>query len=228
MASGDGKIFTATGAVAGDVAGNEGAISQRLAVSQIAGYNLGHPTYLCQCIDMEISREYKLRETEPLDEVEAVIEGHVFHVTHLAYLPSILECEEIRPNRDGTLLTTFGFSENSYFRKCNCVSLFDYREKPPDDPLPFRKRCDPFRPARPPSEGVAILIMEPLAYVNIIPWTKWKDEKVFGEVVVPYVEVGYPGPLALSLIAEIIKVEITKDPKSHTAMLSKAWDSKNH
>jgi hypothetical protein len=35
-----------------------------------------------------------------------------------------------------------------------------------------------------------------MAYVNIIPWTKWKNEKVFGEVVVPYVEVGYPGPLA--------------------------------
>lgn len=170
---------------------------------------------------MEIAKRYVRCETESLDDVRAYLQGRVFHVTRLSYLPSIVECGEIRPNRDGTLQTTFGPSNNAFFRNRNCVSLFDYRPEATEEIEDFRGRCYPFRPAFPPNGGIAILILQPAAYDALIPWTRWKDEKALREMVVPYVEAGYPGPLPLCLVAEIMSLEITEDPKSLAAHLRK-------
>jgi hypothetical protein len=176
---------------------------------------------------MNITKKYLRRETEPLNDIESQLQGHVFHVTRLAYLPSIVECGEIRPNGDGTLPTTFGFSENGFFRKHNCVSLFDYRSEPTEEIEDCRRRCYPFRPASPPNGPIAILILQPSAYDDLIPWSKWKEKSDFSEMIVPHIEVGYPGPLPLRLVGEIISVEITEEPQSHAALLRKAWSSKH-
>jgi hypothetical protein len=64
---------------------------------------------------MDITRKYVRRETEPLDDIEAQLQGRVFHVTRLAYLPLIVECGEIRPNGDGALPTTFGSLKKCLF-----------------------------------------------------------------------------------------------------------------
>ena len=40
-----------------------------------------------QEIGMNVTRAYVRLETEPLDDVEAQLEGRIFHVTKLAYLP---------------------------------------------------------------------------------------------------------------------------------------------
>lgn len=170
---------------------------------------------------MEITKHYVRRETESLDDLEKYLQGHVFHVTRLAYLPSIVECGEIRANCDGALPTTFGFSDNAFFRNRNCVSLFDYRSEPTEEIKELRSRCDPFRPAFPPNGGIAILILRPSAYEGLIPWTRWRDENASREMVVPQVETGYPGPLLLRLVAEIISLEITEDPESFAAQLRK-------
>ena len=150
------------------------------------------------------------------------MQGHVFHITRLDYLPSIVQCGEIRPNHDGTLPSTFGSEYNAFFRNHSCVSLFDYRPEPTEEIKDFRRRCYPFRPAFPPSGGIAILILQPITYDALIPWTRWKDEHATREMVVPYVEVGYPGLLSLSLVAEIMSLEITEVPDSFVARLRAA------
>lgn len=173
---------------------------------------------------MDITKKYVRCETEQLDDLERKLQGHVFHVTRLAYLPSIIECGEIRPNSDGALPTTFGFSENGFFRKRNCVSLFDYRPEPTEEIEDLRLRCYPFRPASPPNGPIAILILKSAAYDDLIPWTKWKEKSDLSEMIVPYVEIGYPGALSLCLIAEIISLERTEDPQSYGALLREAWE----
>ena len=174
---------------------------------------------------MDIAKKYSRRETESLDDIEIYLQGRVFHVTRLAYLSSIVECGEIRPNSDGALPTTFGSSNNAFFRNRNCVSLFDYRPEPTDEIKDFRLRCYPFRPAFPPNGAIAILILRPAAYETLIPWTKWKDENVLSEMVVPHVEAGYPGPLPLRLVEEIISIEITEDTQSFAAQLRKIHET---
>jgi hypothetical protein len=64
-----------------------------------------------------------------------------------------------------------------------------------------------------------------VGYDDLVPWTIWKEKRDFNEMIVPHVEVGYPGPLPLRLVGEIISVEITEDPQSHAALLRKAWNS---
>jgi hypothetical protein len=163
--------------------------------------------------------KYVRRETEPLDDLEAYLQGQVFHVTRLSFLSSIHKDGEIKPNRDGMLQTTFGSSTNAFFRKRNCVSLFDYRPALTEEIEGFRRHCYPFRPASPGNGGIAILILQSAAHEVLIPWTLWKDEQAWGEMVVPHVEVGYPGTLSLGLVAEIISVEITEDRDSLAAQL---------
>lgn len=41
-------------------------------------------------LSMDVTRTYVRSETQPLDDIEAQLEGHVCHVTRLAYLPSII------------------------------------------------------------------------------------------------------------------------------------------
>ena len=174
---------------------------------------------------MEIAKSYVRDETEALDDLEAYLQGHVFHVTRLAYLPSIIQCGEVRPNRSGTYPTTFGFSTNAFFRNRNCVSLFDYRPVLTEGIREFRRRCDPFRPARPPNGSIAILVLDRAAYDTLVPWTKWKEENEPGEMIVPYVEAGYPGPLPLSSVAEIMSLEIIEEPDSFPARLRRAHEA---
>ena len=174
---------------------------------------------------MNIAKAYVRSETEPLDDIEAQLEGQVFHVTKLAYLPSIIESGEIRPNSDGALPTTFGYAINGFFRKRNCVSLFDYRLEPNEEIKDFRRRCYPFSPARPPNGAIAALILKSGVYSALVPWTKWKEEQAWNEMVVPYVEAGYPGPLPFRLVSEIISVEQTEDPRSYAAMLRRIHEA---
>ena len=175
---------------------------------------------------MKITKKYVRSETESLDDIEAYLQGKVFHVSRLDYLPSIIKCGEIRVNTDGVLPTTFGFSNNSFFRNRDCVSLFDYRSEPTEEIRSFRLRCYPFRPADPSNEGIAILILQSKVYGNLVPWTLWKEERAFREMVVPHVETGYPGSISLSMVEEIISVEITEDPKSSAAQLRKIHETR--
>jgi len=165
-----------------------------------------------------LSRDIKIRlhihtrsETENLDDIESSLEGHVFHVTKLAYLPSIIECGEIRPNADGAFPTTFGSSAESFFRKRNYIPLFDYRAEPTDRIKQFRERCYPFTPARKGKGPIAILIISQEVYKDLVPWNKWHEEEAYEQMVIPYIEAGYPDPLSIDFITEIIIVKVLQN-----------------
>ena len=158
---------------------------------------------------MKIDKKFIRCETESLSDIEEYLQGKVFHITLLAYLPSIIKCGEIKTNFDGVLPTTFG-GYNSFFRIRNCVSLFDYRPEPTIEIKEFRYRCYPFQPARTPNGGIAILFLKPRVYDVLVPWTLRNEEKAFNEQIVPHVETGYPGTIPIDHIKEIISVEITE------------------
>ena len=159
------------------------------------------------------------REAESLDDISSHLEGRVFHVTKLAYLDSILTTGEIRPNQDCSLPTTFGYLANGFFRNRNCVSLFDYRLGATDTIEDYRARCWPFQTAR---DGIAILVLKPDIHADLIPWTRWKEEEAWSEQVVPYVETGYPGPISIDLIEEVICLTVEEDLNSLASKLRKA------
>jgi hypothetical protein len=93
------------------------------------------------------------------------VDGLVFHLSLLSNLPAILSSGAIEPNSDDTSASTFGHSQKSYFRKRECVSVFDLRAPRPDD---FDWRCWPFPWT---GTGLAIFILSPDACAGLLPWT---------------------------------------------------------
>jgi hypothetical protein len=168
---------------------------------------------------------YVRKETDPLDDVVAMLAGHVFHATRRSSYDRILACGEIKPNRAGTLPKGFGYA-NGFFRRRNCVSLFDYRPRPTPDILEFRRRCSPFQLAEPGGEEAAILIFKPEIETRLIPWTLWCGEQAWRDVVVPYVEVGHLGPIGIDMVSEVVFFKCIEDPTSFAALLRSAYQER--
>ena len=162
---------------------------------------------------------YNSRGSGPHDEVLAYVEGRVFHVTLLDYLPSIIRDGEIQTNKSGELPTGFGYLPNGYFRNRDCVSVFDYRAALTEEIESYRNLCHPIRPAFPPSNGIAFLILSPTTYPKLRPWTDAKKDALPIERYVAHVEAGYPGAIPLSAVTEIVSLQLIEDPKSHAAIL---------
>lgn len=171
--------------------------------------------------------EYTFRETEDMGPVMMLLEGHVFHVTKQRFLPAIRKTGYLLPNEAGTRPSTFGLRSNSFFLRRGCVSLFDYRTIP-DDP-DCRRRCWPLQAAEPGGDGIAILFIDSALHDRLIPWTKWNDERAWSEVVVPYVEAGFLGPLPLTHIERVVLVTVLEDPNSLAAIVRGAqMESQNN
>lgn len=164
--------------------------------------------------------EFTFRETEDKGPVTSLLEGRVFHVTKQRFLPAIRATGSLLPNPDGARPSTFGYRPNSFFLRRNCVSLFDYRTIPED--LDYRHRCWPLQAAEPDGDGIAILFVESALHDRLIPWTRWRDEEAWGEVVVPYVEVGFPGPLPLAFIERMVLVRLLEEPNCLAAIVRRA------
>lgn len=160
-------------------------------------------------------------EGESVTDIEDILEGKVFHVTLLSNWNLIRTSGSILPNPAGLLPTTFG-SSNSFFRARGCVSVFDYRAKPPEGPIDYRHRCHPLQPAQPDTPGVAILILHPDIYPKLLSWELCRNEVMCREQVVPYVEAGHPGPIPASLIEQLIFFRRIEAPDSLPAMLRRA------
>lgn len=157
-------------------------------------------------------------ESDSLEDLVEALEDRVFHSTRLSYLPSILARGAILPfSQSG--VTAYGYP-NGFFKRRGCVSVFDYRQRPPTDI--DRQKCSPFYPAQPGGDGVAILFLSRTAHTCLIPWTVWQEERAYGEMIVPYVEAGYPGAISTRLIDEIFELTLTEDPESHAALLRRA------
>lgn len=163
-------------------------------------------------------------ESEPRADIEAVLEGHVFHVTKREYWPSILESGAILPNPDGKLATTFGSSRNSFFRKRGCVSVFDWRLAPPDTSPEPRYRCHPFQAAGVGEAGAAIAFLSVRTYSKLISWKLWEEQQAWGEMVAPYVEAGHPGPISIDLVERVLFLRLEEEPGSFAAMVRRSMD----
>ena len=151
------------------------------------------------------------------------LRGRVFHVTPLAVFDRICEASEIRPNTNGRFPTLMG-STNSFFRKRGCVSFFDYRSASLKQINDSIGKCSPFRlrasdPEMDFEPRVAYLFLSNTAHGQLIPWTKWKEEKALSEKIVPFVEAGYPGPVPITLIEEVLRVTIDFPTDSIVAIL---------
>lgn len=162
---------------------------------------------------------------EPFTAMLPFLQGRVFHVSLLSNLEPILACGEIRSNQDGSLATTFGSTSNSFFVRRGCVCLFDYRIVQPEQLEESAIRCSPTQLLTHGS-GIAIFMLAADGCARLISWELWRHEKAWGEQIVPYVETGYPGPIPLNLIDEIICVEKDDDPNSFAYKLQRAIDRK--
>lgn len=143
--------------------------------------------------------------------------GRVFHVTPVAAAHGILDDGEIRPNHDGRYPFTFGQSQHSYFRKHGCVCLFDLRTATADQ-----------------------IDMALMKFFFLNPWRGNKPvffvlgESLFDRLVssagiglpamlVPHVEAGHPGPIAVENIDEVLWVEVDDPGPEPGTMAHLVW-----
>ena len=166
-------------------------------------------------------RVLRVKETKLQERLYPLVRRRVFHVTRQQYLASILEDGGIRSNESGILPSTFGSSDNSFFRNRGCVSLFDLRHATTEQVRTHLPDCWPFQPAEPGSD-IAIFVVSPAAYDRLIPWDRAKEEGALSEMILPYLESGFPKFLPLELISEIIEVAVLEVPGSVRAQFRNA------
>jgi hypothetical protein len=171
------------------------------------------------------THEFERSCGESLKDIEAMLEGRVFHVTMREFWPGIVSSGEIAPNTHGQRQSTFA-SSNSYFRKRGCVSLFDYRKTPDDELVDYRLRCWPFQQATS-GDGISILVLLASIYPMLIPWTAWRDEQALHEMVVPYVEVGHKGPIPIAAIESIVHLKRNEVEGSLAWTVSNSYNPKS-
>lgn len=171
-------------------------------------------------MNLPVPTELVRVEGEPVTDIEDFLEGKVFHVTSLPNWDLIRQSGFILPNPAGLFPTTFG-SKNSFFRKRGCVSVFDYRVRPPQA-INYRRRCDPLRRAQPDTPGVAILFLHPDIYPKLLSWELCQDEVKCREQIVPFVEAGHQGAIPISLIESLIYFRRTENPNSFAASVRRS------
>jgi hypothetical protein len=55
-------------------------------------------------------------------------------------------------------------------------------------------------------KAVAVLFLKETIFSEIKPWSQWKEEKAYSEMIVPLIEAGVPEPLLLEHVSEIFTV----------------------
>jgi hypothetical protein len=171
---------------------------------------------------------FNLLATASMDDVYTLLEGQVFHATSFANFAQIKADGKIRPNKDGKFSTPFGNRKNGYFQKRGCVSLFDYRVKPPESSINYRWRCSPFLPAQSGGDGAALLILSERVYPRLLPWNSWSVEEAWKDMLVPHVEAGHKGPIAFTSVIEVILVELLEDSDSSASASASAVRDTEH
>ena len=156
------------------------------------------------------ARDLRLCSDDLRDTLLPLLLGRVFHVTCLAVADSIMTAGEIQPNRKATRSSPFG-STNAFFRNRGCVSLFDYRTASPQQIEDSLGKCSPYHVSAC-SNALAFFFLSNDALTALVPWTRWKEEGVSSEKIVPYVEAGHPGPILLTSIDELLRVAIQPKP----------------
>ncbi len=134
--------------------------------------------------------------------------GRVFHVTPREIYDRILLDGAIKSNQSRKLGFSFVQSEVSYFRKRGCVCVLDLRATGPqqvDEALDKWYFLNPF-PL--PKSRVAFLLLRDECYGELISRSYTQGKVDWREFSVPYVEVGYPGEIPVSLVERVLLVDI--------------------
>jgi hypothetical protein len=140
------------------------------------------------------------------EELATSLSGQVLHVTTIPCFENIRAVGAIQPNTEG-LASPFGNSTNGYFRLKGCVSLFDYRAFGTNDWEEHAYKCLPTMPLETHS-ALVFLFLDAGEFIKLISWIRWKEEEAWSQRVVPHVEVGYPGALALQFIKSVLRVSL--------------------
>jgi len=155
---------------------------------------------------------------DPIDVLLPRLRGRVFHVSLQSNLDLIVQSGAIKHAAYGELVTTYGNS-NGYFRNRGYVSVFDYRTVNDEDLERSIQNCSPAQSA---VSGIAIFFLASSVNPRLRSWTDWKLEEAWGEMVVPHVEAGHPGPILAEAIEEVVCVKAEVDPNSIGAQLDRA------
>ena len=117
--------------------------------------------------------------------------NRVFHVTTDDAVARIISEGAIRTNAEGQFKFTFGQSEHSYFRKRNCVSVFDLRSVTSDQIDESLNKYyflnPPFAENRP-----VYMFLNACCFDRLVPWSRSQEESARSDIVIPYVEAAIP------------------------------------
>ena len=151
-----------------------------------------------------------LRERDLTGSLLPFLRGRVFHVSLLINLEQIKESGEIRPNKSGVYETPFR-DKKSFFRDKGCVCLFDYDSPTENELKESLCRCSPIHwIKRRPEAGLAIFMLRRQHGLDLLCWKLWKEREAPSDVV-PYVETGHKGPIALKEFDEVLCVRVELD-----------------
>jgi hypothetical protein len=152
--------------------------------------------------------ELKLEYADVTTRLVPLLRGRVFHITCRSNVSSILQLGAISNDPAVQKAGAFGNYPNSFFKRRNCVSVFDYRNLSDEELDDALGKCGPHRALGVCGYEIAIFFLAETATAELIPWTVWKEREAYSEMVVPYAEAGYPRALSLSMIDELLEVSV--------------------
>lgn len=138
------------------------------------------------------------------------LRGRVFHITSVDNFLAIARSGLIMHNHDKRLHQNGNY--NSFFRNRKCVSFCDFANN--SRPRKLREaalgKYNIFGQGD--GEKSVFLFLSPAVHSKLIPWQQWKRENALSEMVVPYLESGYPGFVPLDEIEEVAFIHIPLSP----------------
>ena len=152
-----------------------------------------------------------------------MVRGRVLHITCSAHMSSILAAGEVSGNADGRFKSSFGSSSNGFCRTRNLVSVFDYRSVPNDEFERLWTWCGPYTALLKCQSRIALLFIRPVSCDCLVSWKAWQKEQAWQQMMVPYVEAGYPAPLPLNAIEEIVEVRTRRPVSALERALQRSW-----
>jgi hypothetical protein len=136
--------------------------------------------------------------------------GRVFHVTSHSRCSSIRADGEIRSGIAGGLAPNDRY-DNAYFRSIDCVSLCDLRTAT-DGQIAIGLDAYYFLNPDGLDSSPVFLFLAPDHYSKLIPGRRQMEERALCKLVVPHIEVGYPGSVPLGAISEVWVVTVVHPP----------------
>lgn len=176
---------------------------------------------------MSKEKYLKIRYNELKDVLLPKLCGQVFHVTTEDSWKKIKISTSLRPNTDGIYPFNFGQRKASFFCKRGCISLFDFRNFPSfnaDQLECFLMKLNFLNPFN--CNKAVYLFFN--SDILLIPWTSWKEEKCYNEMIIPDIEAGYHGEIHLEDIVDILHIEVIDKPNSYLTWVDYAGENGHH